>query len=241
MSSWIAILAVSIGAIEAPSGSEHTIAAAIFVPMEPWEGSLSYMARCMMGKRKNLDTRMYVARSISGPTPCVTNPFIPCAAWKFRTSVPTPTLPSAADDIFRARTRSTGYLPALGEPADPRGRGGGIGSGGDTGCPRGGWRADAGATHMAVAVANAPAVIGGSCGGGQRCARVECVDGHTWAGTTVSITPGIATRLSHKMCCRKILGHQSYSGPKVSLAVAAMNLLRFSRGPADDGPTADDP
>lgn len=53
---------------------------------------------------------MYVARSISGPTPCETNPFAPCRAWKSFSSRGMPTFFSAADDIFRARTKSTGYI-----------------------------------------------------------------------------------------------------------------------------------
>ena len=35
-----------------------------------------------MGNKKNFSTRIYVARIISGMTPCVAKPFKPCLAWK---------------------------------------------------------------------------------------------------------------------------------------------------------------
>ena len=69
-----------------------------FVSGVPCDGLLLKTARWAIGNKKNLETRMYVARSISGSTPCETKPLAPCAAWKFLSSV---MVPACADVIKR--------------------------------------------------------------------------------------------------------------------------------------------
>ena len=72
-----------------------------FVSGVPCDGLLLKTARWAIGNKKNLETRMYVARSISGNTPCETKPLAPCAAWKFLSSV---VVPTCADVIKRRET-----------------------------------------------------------------------------------------------------------------------------------------